>query len=361
MERALAETQTSPRGTGLQSTKSENDTRDLWLSDFPATLIGNDDLFDEGVDLNHSPFLPEVVPNARVTGEGVVFVRGLPSKYGSDRKPQPSERILGVRWSHFRDGLFRASPSLLRSTTLEQAIWGTDNFSNNYYHWFCKDLLRLEAARQQSLPGPILIPENIHRVSFVRDSLEALSDIYLFEVVPFRRSRRVKQLRAIEPARYLVDLPGDLLRQSTAQIIERLTSGKPSKPSRRIYITRAKAGKRQLANEVEAGEILKRHGYEAVAMELHTLAEQIEIMQSATHVASVHGAGLTNMIFMPPGGSVLEIRRRRHPACFRVTAVQMGHKYWAIPSEPEDATRSANFGNVVVDLGHIETALTQMN
>src|ERR1035437_4173888 len=50
----------------------------------------------------------------------------------------------------------------------------------------------------------------------------------------------------------------------------------------------------------------------------HPFEDQVAILSKARYVASNHGAGLTNMLFMRPGGRVLELRREgdAHNNCF---------------------------------------------
>lgn len=78
-------------------------------------------------------------------------------------------------------------------------------------------------------------------------------------------------------------------------------------PTRRIYVTRSDTKKRRIANEAALLPVLKRHGFESIAPGQLSLREQAALFASAQAVAGPHGAGLTNILFSPPGTRVLEI------------------------------------------------------
>jgi hypothetical protein len=79
-----------------------------------------------------------------------------------------------------------------------------------------------------------------------------------------------------------------------------------SQKTNRIYISRADAKWRKISNEGEVIARLKRAGFiELVASSL-SFSEQAELFRHASHVVGVHGAGLSNIVFCPPGTRVLE-------------------------------------------------------
>jgi capsular polysaccharide biosynthesis protein len=76
---------------------------------------------------------------------------------------------------------------------------------------------------------------------------------------------------------------------------------------RRIYISRRSARWRRVINEAEVLACLHPWGFAPVQMETLSLPEQIALMQGAEAVIGIHGAGLTNLAFCPPGTTVIEI------------------------------------------------------
>lgn len=78
-------------------------------------------------------------------------------------------------------------------------------------------------------------------------------------------------------------------------------------PSRRIFISRANASKRRMVNEEEVAEFLRAFGFESVTLEEMSYLEQIEMFADASVVIGQHGAGLTNLLYVPPETTVIEI------------------------------------------------------
>lgn len=83
-------------------------------------------------------------------------------------------------------------------------------------------------------------------------------------------------------------------------------SGSSAHP-RRIYISRQGAKWRRVINEAELMALLEPLGFAAIALEHYTLPEQAALMASAEIVISIHGAGLTNIVFCEPGTKVIEL------------------------------------------------------
>jgi hypothetical protein len=101
-------------------------------------------------------------------------------------------------------------------------------------------------------------------------------------------------------------------------------------PQERIYISRSAAARRRIVNEDSVRNVMKDYGFQVVCLEEHPLDEQIAMMSRARFVVSNHGAGLTNILFMPAGGHVLELRREgdAHNNCFFSLASALGLGYF---------------------------------
>lgn len=78
---------------------------------------------------------------------------------------------------------------------------------------------------------------------------------------------------------------------------------------RRLWISRQQLGpnRRRIHNIAEVRPLLDAYGLEEVTLEGKPIAEQIAIFQNAEFIASVHGAGLTNIIFSSPSCRVLAL------------------------------------------------------
>ncbi len=125
---------------------------------------------------------------------------------------------------------------------------------------------------------------------------------------------------------------------------------------RRIYVSRADASVRKVANEAALIEVLSSLGYETVSPgeNNRTVAAQAELFAQASHVVGLHGAGMTNIVFCPPGTRVLELL---HPyyatSAFAVLARAGGLDYTPMPGRDagDAATAPANPLDVIDWIG----------
>ncbi len=87
-----------------------------------------------------------------------------------------------------------------------------------------------------------------------------------------------------------------------------LPNSHSSKTVKRIYISRKLAVKRHLSNEDEFLPLLRKYKFTKIYLEKLSIAEQVHLFRSASHVIAPHGAGLTNILFAPSNVKILEIR-----------------------------------------------------
>jgi capsular polysaccharide biosynthesis protein len=80
----------------------------------------------------------------------------------------------------------------------------------------------------------------------------------------------------------------------------------PSRSGKRIYISRSLARRRRLLNEETLYPILARNGFEIVHAERLGLRAMAALCSEASHVVAPHGAGLSNIVFLPRDGTILE-------------------------------------------------------
>ncbi|HSO47502.1 MAG TPA: hypothetical protein VLQ68_06180, partial [Rhizobiaceae bacterium] len=70
-----------------------------------------------------------------------------------------------------------------------------------------------------------------------------------------------------------------------------------------------------------------------------------------------HGAGLTNMLFMPPG-RVIELRQLGGtPNCFFTLANVAGHSYRPVACAPAGENQPVHTADIVADASEVERAL----
>lgn len=114
-----------------------------------------------------------------------------------------------------------------------------------------------------------------------------------------------------------------------------------------LYVSRNESKMRRLLNEESILPALRDLGFEIVRPGEMPLPEQIEKFRKARVVLAPHGAGLTNILFCPPGATLIEIFPRGgvHGSMFARTASQRDFDYYFVVGENVDTVWSENNPN----------------
>lgn len=114
-------------------------------------------------------------------------------------------------------------------------------------------------------------------------------------------------------------------------LVSKLNFGNDIK-HRKIYIER-KRGRRGIVNESEFQIFLESHGFVSICFDNISMVRQIEIMNNAEIILSVHGAALANLVFTNNKKTVtcIEILPNHYATpAFWVLSTGLGIKYYAI-------------------------------
>lgn len=200
----------------------------------------------------------------------------------------------------------------------------------NYFHWMIDILARLQqeaiAAHRDLASLCVLLPEP--------------DAPYMRESFALARRGGSKTLAcsdhtvvAVDSLYVIPDLSGSgfafhpLVLQSFARM--RAHAGIASEaPRRRVYVSRRDASRRRLLDEDAVIEVVAAAGFEVVEPGKLSVAEQMAIFAEASHIIGPHGAGLTNILFAPPGAVLLELQMDAYVQwSFRRLAGLLGHCY----------------------------------
>ena len=133
----------------------------------------------------------------------------------------------------------------------------------------------------------------------------------------------------------------------------RLWGASDASQPRRLYITRRLATIRRIFNEDELIAGLRSHGFEPIALEKLSLAEQFHCFATAEAVVAPHGAGLTNLLHAPPGCRVVELFPAEPSFHYRWLSHACNHPYACLTGNA--ATRNADF---TVDIDAVMALVT---
>lgn len=132
-----------------------------------------------------------------------------------------------------------------------------------------------------------------------------------------------------------------------------------SHPSRKIFLKRPENSNRNFENPQEVEVIFAEYGYEIILPDGLSLLEQIALMQEAKVIASMHGAGLANVLFAPSDAVVFEIFPQYHHDFGPQMCVLLKHqKYLYMVGETHDTSMHPQQESVYIEPQKLRQALS---
>jgi len=130
-----------------------------------------------------------------------------------------------------------------------------------------------------------------------------------------------------------------------------------------IFISRSEAPRRRISNEEQLLPVLRRHGFSPLVAEKLSFEEQVRRVGSTTILAGGHGAGLTHMLWMKPGSSVLELRRKgdRWNNCYFALASALDLRYFYLLCDAANPKDDFHVGDLTVDPAGLDKVLSLMS
>lgn len=182
-----------------------------------------------------------------------------------------------------------------------------DYWSMGYFHWMCDFLPKLLVAEKYLVQYTLVLPDN-HKYTYIVDSLKIFNNINL---VRFSDKQYISCSEAIIADK--VSCSGDNnpfimlnIRDKFLKYYKPLTDPDLFAPN--LYVSRSKAKGRFIINEKEVIETLEQLGFKTIFFEDYSLADQIKLTYNCKNLIGLHGANLTNLMFMNPNSNILELR-----------------------------------------------------
>jgi len=177
--------------------------------------------------------------------------------------------------------------------------------AGNYYH-FLIDVLPRWGVLQESLPS--FVPDHLYvpcTTNYERELL-AMLGLDKYSLVAAARGRAVSADRLFVPS---LPNPLEVAPPWTVQWLrEHLPSGGTANTPSRLYVTRGSGrNTRRLVDEDRLWPLLERRGFVRIDPGAMTVREQIDHFSAADVVVGLHGAALTNLVFLKPGARVLHL------------------------------------------------------
>ena len=320
----------------------------------PGNLADDDHPFITGGLVKSTP-TPRVAEyeNVKISSEGILFQQDLIMSESFAR--EENFRRFKRKRTFKR---YEQSVKLRPTRTIESAVWVTDDWSKGYFHWLADVLPKLVIGAARLRSSPLLLPARFRDSDLAKSSLEMLG-IRNIEFVEPHEAVVVRRLYLPIHTAESGDFDASVIRE--VRRIFRRAAPEDGSPARRVYISRACAKRRKIVNENEVSDVLRDHGFETVIAEGLTFEQQVRLFSSARHLVSIHGAGLSNMLFMPEGSRVMEFRKNdpRSAECFSNMSAAFGHKFYIQPCRATDEDQAPYSADLIVDSQLLEKNLEQ--
>lgn len=178
----------------------------------------------------------------------------------------------------------------------------------NYSFWINSFLLRLIMAEESGLLSKVklIYPKEWDKIPYVTESLACFN--IKKEIIPLDHHLFVKKLYMPETREWTSSFYSEHIKKVKEKIIPFALKNTSLKYfPKNIYLTRKKRVTRCIENEEYLLPIIKKYDFEIINFEDYSFWDQVALMHNAKTFVSIHGAGFSNILFMPKESNVMEL------------------------------------------------------
>jgi capsular polysaccharide biosynthesis protein len=347
------------------------------LLDYDVTWYGEREFYDpdpgraavlDGLKFLSLQQIPQAIPrpyyyfveNAVISNRSVIDpIR--PNRAILELYPDVTQLMEGKNWHFDPADRARALCSAARQPArFREAFIFSDVQWERYYHFLMDSCLRYVELERSGAIGPetaILFYDAPNR--WQQEYLDLLGvPVAPDRVLPDSGGIRVGRLLVGSPRRIRFVCSRRSIHRLRDRLFERLGLRSSADGDRKVFISRGLASGRGIINEPEVRAYLEARGFETVALESMSAADQIRLFSEAAAIVAPHGGGLANMIFaanprivelLPTDGWDL--------GYYLALANQLGFDYLPIVSAPASADdylgKQAKGEDFAVDLSRL--------
>jgi capsular polysaccharide biosynthesis protein len=246
-------------------------------------------------------------------------------------------------------------------------IYVTNSNSHNFFHWFLDVLQKIEFIDQSrkyilNHKFSIIIPVK-HNNFYIKESIQAFNLNFYFqsknELIVSDKSILIPNLAPTGNYRKKIVLN---LRQRIRNYWIKRYLIKKNNTCDRVYISRQSTNKRRLQNEDKIISILKKFKFNILDFDQINFDKQIKYIMNSKILISIHGAGLTHMLWMRPKSKILEIRAKNNceDNCYFSLASDLGHKYYYITANKTDNKKSFHESDLILNSKYFSKQLNKI-
>lgn len=324
----------------------------------PANFREQDlDFFRQHLEINLPPKGVQVINNYCILFTSGILINCFKVEKQSllydSRLSENSGKVLLIK--RFVKAIFKNKIQFLQKRG--EFVTITNEWSQNYFHWFTEALPKLVVAIEEGFKPVVLLPE-IYNSSFQFRSLELMNVEFRTFTGEVLIGKGIILPNRLAPysAHYNPSVMKHLVALLKLSVVKGINKGD------RIYVSRRRAAKRRIKNEEAVIEVLKVFGFDILETEDLSLDEQISIMHHADIFVSPHGAGLTNMIFCKEGAKIFELclQNQTLDKCYFNLANAMDLRYYYQFCESADLTENYYTSDLVVDIQELKNNLFKL-
>lgn len=233
-----------------------------------------------------------------------------------------------------------------------------DQWTLNYYHWMTQALPRLIMFLKVESSFILLLPKT-YTSEFHSTSLKMLGVENWVSFETGKNYYRVQNLIYPSHDIQIGDYHDDLMKELSISLRK---GGIPKHGNTRLFIQRLSKTERKIVNESEVLSTFLSWGFTIVNFETMNFTEQIKVAGEASILAGVHGAGLTNMLFMERGSKIFELTTvlNGEQYYYYTLSNSLGHEYYYQKCESEVSGKSVQEANLHVDIETLNKNLALM-
>jgi hypothetical protein len=241
----------------------------------------------------------------------------------------------------------------------------SDPQPSNYYHWMCGILPQLRLYEQFFELDDIdfFYVGQFEMSQFHKESL-CRAGIPLNKII--QNNCTADRILAAISSRFIPKFNDPISKESycfTQSLFKDECSSGLSSRKRRIYVARGNATRRKLVNENEILQLLSNYGFEVIQTDNKTVSEQAEIFSQAEVVIALHGAALTNLLFIQPGTKVIELFPNGYiNNCYYVMSSYAKAKYFYLQGERiQQSHLDPHYFDTYINIQKLKTICEQAN
>ncbi|MCI5044134.1 MAG: glycosyltransferase family 61 protein [Aquisalinus sp.] len=231
-------------------------------------------------------------------------------------------------WNH--DKIRLTTQKITSNEALAIPVRRYTNYSHFLFDYTLPVLAFLQENQEISRGAVFYLVES--QPNFVNAVIEKMAEHFGLGVKLIPRNA---QLQAEHMLQFEVEAPCSTWTCGTpamAQLLRKILLGEATppdrKPWRKVYLHRDGAKWRNLDNADEVRQLMKSAGFEVFTPLQDNFLEQVRLMSETRLLVSAHGAALTNLLFMPEGGHVIEFFPEDFAiSCYLAAARFMGHDH----------------------------------